>query len=223
MKVTALQARGRNRQRVDVYLDGKRAFSLTALEAAGLRLGQDISQEEIAGLRERDVRQEAHETALRYLGYRPRSAEEVRRHLEEHGFPSEVQRETLAHLRESGFLDDVAFVHFWVENREQFRPRGRRALRYELRQKGIDAELIEEALASVDEEASAYEAARPQAVRLVQQRLETQAFSHKLGQFLIRRGYGYEVVRRVVSRLWRELRDDHPTESEEEEAPDQSG
>jgi regulatory protein len=216
MKVTALRVRGQNRQRVDVYLDGERAFSLTASEARDLHLGQDLSPEEVARWYERETQEKAQEAALRYLGYRPRSTEEVRRYLEKRGFPMDVQETTLTRLREGGFLDDRTFARFWVEEREQFRPRGRHALRYELRQKGVDAELVEEALASVDEEAGAYEAARPQAVRFIRQGLGAQGFFRKLGQFLLRRGYGYEVAHRVVSRLWHELREDHPTEGKEE-------
>ena len=212
MKVTALRVQRRNRRRVDVYLDGERAFSLTTLLAAGLHVDQDLSTEEVASLQARDAREDAHEAALRYLGYRPRSEAEVRRYLEQRGLPPEVQEETLSRLRQSGLVSDDKFVRFWVENRERFRPRSRRALRYELRLKGIAPDLIEGALASVDEEDGAYTVVRKKAERFAQEGLDARAFRQKLGQFLARRGYGYDVIRQVVSRLWQEFQEDPPVE-----------
>lgn len=212
MKVTALRTQRRNRQRVDVYLDGERAFSMTALLAAALHVDQDLSTEEVASLQARDAQEDAHEAALRYLGYRPRSETEVRRYLEQRGYPPEVQEETLSRLRQSGLVSDDDFTRFWVENRERFRPRSRRALRYELRLKGIAPDLIEGALASVDEEDGAYAVAQKRAERFVREGLDAQTFRQKLGQFLTRRGYEYAIIRQVVSRLWQESQEDPPVE-----------
>lgn len=212
MKVTDLKVQRSNRRRVDIYLDGECAFSLTLLLAAGLHLSQDLSVEEVASLQASDAQEEAHEAALRYLGYRPRSEAEVRRFLERKGFPPQVQEETLARLRQSSLVSDGEFTRFWVENREQFRPRSRRALRYELRQKGIAPGLIEETLASVDEADGALAVGRKKAERLAQEGLDARTFRQKLGQFLARRGYEYDLIRQVTSQLWHELREDPPAE-----------
>ena len=212
MKVTSLRTQRRNRRRVDVYLDGERAFSLTALLAAALHVDQDLTTEEVASLQACDAQEDAHEAALRYLGYRPRSETEVRRYLEQRGFPLEVQEATLSRLRQSDLVSDDDFTRFWVENRERFRPRSRRALRYELRLKGIAPDLIEGALASVDEEDGAYAVAQKRAERFAREGLDGQTFRQKLGQFLTRRGYGYAVIRQAVSRLWQESQEDPPVE-----------
>jgi regulatory protein len=99
-------------------------------------------------------------------------------------------------------LNDEEFARYWVENRERFRPRGRFALRYELRQKGIPDTAIEMALQTVDEADSAYRAAHDRAHRLGQ--LDRQAFRQRLVGFLRRRGFGYDVVKDAIDRLWRE-------------------
>ncbi len=212
--ITALRLHRRNRQRVEVYLDGQRAFTLTLVEAAHLRRGQSRSDEEIAALQARDAQERAHEDALRYLSYRARSAAEIGRYLAGRQFPPEVVEAELQRLREIGLVDDVAFARAWVEDREQFRPRSPRALRQELRQKGLDEETIAQAITGIDPETSAYEAARARAARLGS--LDYRQFRHRLGAFLARRGFDYEVIRTVVDRLWREERKTSSPQEEDE-------
>jgi regulatory protein len=95
----------------------------------------------------------------------------------------------------------------WVRSRQATSPRGARALRQELWQKGIERPAVEAALANLDEAEQAMEAARPRALRLTG--LEAVEFRKKLGDFLLRRGFGYEVVRDTVSQLWREQTGEH--------------
>ena len=73
--------------------------------------------------------------------------------------------EAIARLAESGLVDDAAFAQYWVENREEFRPRAGRALRFELRRKGLADSDINAAIGAVDENESAYRAGLEQEVR----------------------------------------------------------
>jgi regulatory protein len=85
--------------------------------------------------------------AARYLEVRSRSVEEMRRHLSEAGYRSELVEPAIARLTELGMLDDLAFARAWVESRDRARPRGEQALRRELVLKGLGRELIAEVLA----------------------------------------------------------------------------
>ena len=82
-KITRLQAGSRQRQRVNVYLDGEYSFSLTAEVALreGLHVGQELSSDHIAALSQADDLQKCLDAAARYLGYRPRSESELRQRL----------------------------------------------------------------------------------------------------------------------------------------------
>jgi regulatory protein len=209
--ITGLQFQKHAADRVNVFLDGRFAFGLPALEAARLRVGQFLSDDEIAQLEEQDTQQKAYDRAVRFLSYRPRSVAEVRRYLArpEHGYSAEVVEATLARLAEQGYLNDEEFARFWVDNRQRFRPKGSQALRQELRQRGLDGESIEGALAGLDLEESAYEAARPRALRLAALvQSDPQTFRRKLADFLLRRGFGYEVTEGIVKRLLREIASD---------------
>ena len=207
--VTALKVQKRNPQRVNVYLDGEFAFGLARITAAWLHIGQELSAEKIAQMQAEDAREVGYQQALRLLSYRPRASAEVRRNLEKHAMPAEVIEDVLARLQRAGLLDDSRFAQAWVENRSEFRPRGRRALAVEMRQRGLDDESIQQALAEVDEEALADQAASKQSRRLAG--LDETAFKHKLSGFLARRGFGYAVIRDTVDRHWNKIRNDEGT------------
>ncbi|MGQ9628431.1 MAG: regulatory protein RecX [Anaerolineae bacterium] len=202
-EITALKIQKGNKRRVNIYLDGEYAFSLSLLEAVHLKRGQRLSDEEVAALRERDAFQKAYDRALKYLSYRPRSRAEIERYLQEKHIPPPLLEEVLARLEGAGLVDDLAFTRFWVENRKDFNPRGLSFLRYELRRKGISEDVISQALEEVDEEQSAYALARKRALRMT--KLDQEKFYRKLGDFLTRRGFPYETVSAVVQKVWQEI------------------
>jgi regulatory protein len=204
-KITALKYQKKNRDRVSVYLDGQFAFGLPAIVAASLKPGQSLSEAEIEDLRQQGVVEGAYDRALNYLSYRPRSRAEIVTYLEGRDVPGGQIEEIVERLERAGLLDDDAFARYWVENRERFRPRGLHALRYELRRKGINDEVIERALASIDVSSSAYRAAEAKARQL--QHLDPATFRRKLLDYLARRGFEYEVAKDATERHWIELKE----------------
>jgi regulatory protein len=201
--VTRLTAQKKNRDRVSVYLDDRFAFGLPAIVAAGLRPGQHLSDPEIESLKEQGNVEKEYNQALNYLSYRPRSRAEVSTYLRKRKVP-EIQTEIiLDRLENAGLVDDAEFARYWVDNRERFRPRGLRGLRYELQSKGIDNEVIDEALASVDPSESAYRAADKKARQF--RTLEESVFERKLVEYLARRGFAYNIAQEVARRHWQAL------------------
>jgi len=87
------------------------------------------------------------EAAARFLEARSRSVAEVRRRLTSAGYRVALVDDAIARLGDLGILDDEAFARAWVESRDRARPRGERALRDELRLKGIDRPLVDLVLA----------------------------------------------------------------------------
>ena len=204
--ITGLRYQKKNKERVNVYLDGKYAFAVTELVAAELRRGQQLSPAEIEALQDDDLRNKAYNLAVRFLGYRPRSRHEVEQHLRRKEYEPDVVAHAIGKLEERNYLDDRAFAQFWVENRSQFRQRGTRALRYELRQKGVEDAIIDELTGEVDEEALAWAAVQPKLAGW--QRLERRAFEQKLIGFLNRRGFNFGTARSVSDRAWDTLHGD---------------
>jgi regulatory protein len=206
--ITALEVQKRNTERVSVYLDGEFAFGLPLMEAAKLRKGQELSDEDVQTLREIDAVARACDRAIRLLARRPYSTAEIRRNLQSHGVAPPVIETALDKLSRLGYVDDQAFAQYWIENRERFKPRGPRALRYELRQKGVPDAIIEGALAEIETHDSAYRAAQGYMRRL--HGLDQYTFQHKLGAFLARRGFEYDIVRDVIDQMISELEEEQP-------------
>lgn len=142
------------------------------------------------------------DAAYRYLSYRPRSEFETRVWLGRKGYGGRAIESTLSTLKAKGLLDDLAFARFWRESRESSSPRSRAALRSELRRKGVDPDVVAEALDGVDEEAAAYRAAQKKAARLAT--VDHDDFRTRLSAVLKRRGFSYEVTEHTVNRLWQE-------------------
>jgi len=204
--ISGLRFQKRTAERVNVYLDDQYAFAVPAVTAARLHIGRFLTDAEIAELRGEDAISKAYERAIRLLSFRPRSTTEVRRYLIEAEVDEEAVEATLTRLTEQGYLNDDEFARFWVENRQRFRPKGEQALRQELRRAGVDKETIDESLAGLDSSAAAYAAGKPRAERLSLLAASDQtAFRRKLSDFLLRRGFGYDVVQETVRRLLQEI------------------
>lgn len=200
--VTALKLQARNVDRVNVFLDEEYAFSLAKIIAAQLKIGQQLTEEDIAELNKQDAEEEAYQRGLRIIARRPHAERELRLKLNRKNLDDDVLEVVVQRMKEHGWIDDHAFAEAWVENRRVFRPRGARALRSELRGKGVTSEAIEAVLEGYDEDAAAYDAGVKAARRW--QQAEREEFFKRVGAYLARRGFSYATFSPVVERLWRE-------------------
>lgn len=196
--VKLVSAGGRN-GRLQVILDDGSLLELAGIVAISLASGQELSVQDQDALRQRDRVEDAYERVLNYLSFRPRSEAEIRRYLVDKEVDQQVGEEVIARLLRAGLLDDQAFAKYWVENREAFHPRGKWALRSELRRVGIATEAIDNAISTVDDEAGALRAAQRKAYQM--RSCDDQEFRRRLLSFLQRRGYSYDVADRVVRYL----------------------
>ncbi len=203
--ISALEIQEHNKERVNVFLDGTFAFGLAVIDAAHLRKGQYLTDSEITALRARDAVEQAYDRAIRFLGQRPRSTGEIRQHLSQKKIDAAVIADVIDRLESQGYVDDLSFARYWVANRQQFRPRGTRALRFELREKGVPMAVIDEVLSGFDSGDAAYQAALDKARRF--RGLDRRAFREKLGAFLTRRGFDYATARDAIDRLIHEFED----------------
>jgi len=219
-KITALRAQAKDSQRVNVFVEGEFALgvSLTTITKAGLHVGKQLSAEEFAKLEQIESGDKAYLAALRFLEARPRSIAEVRTRLGRKDFAPEAIDAAIARLAELELLDDAAFARYWVENRQAYRPRGAGALRDELRRKGIDADVTAEVLDNTltgDEAAYASGLARA-VLHKYAGSPDRNAFSRRMGSYLQRRGYTFEVIRPIVDQLWAEVSEAAEVEAEAE-------
>jgi regulatory protein len=215
-RITALRPTKRDPDRIAVDLDGSFAFALPATLVADERIdvGDTLDGDRVNSLLAADQASRATEAALVFLSYRPRSEKEVRDRLRRGGFEQDAIEHAITRLHEWRYLDDADFARRWVENRTAHRPRGRRLLQQELRHKGIDGEIARDAIddADLDETAAAETLARRRLPAYAGD--EPAAIRRRLGAYLARRGYGYDVIRVALDRALGEIEelDDVSTE-----------
>lgn len=209
-EITRIVHQQKNPERVSLFIDGKFALGLPATEIVrrGLKTGQRLTEDDMAILAAVDEGARATDAAIQFIAHRPRSEREVRDRLRKRGYSSEAIEIAVEKVRGWNYLDDKSFAEFWVENRVRHRPRGARMLASELRQKGVDREVIDNVLeeTELNEDAAALDLARKRLPRLSS--LEPQTRERRLSQYLARRGYDWGTVRTAVRAVLGESEDD---------------
>ena len=146
--------------------------------------------------------QTARTAALHLLASRPRTTSEMTERLANKFGQDEAERAVEGLLAE-GLLNDLEFARQWRDSRERNRPRSRGMLAWELRQRGVEDGVVDEALAGFDSAGSAYRAAWKFASR--QTGADAATFHRRVGGFLQRRGFGPEEIRSTIQLLREEL------------------
>jgi regulatory protein len=200
--VTRLTPLSRKPGHYTVELDGRGGLTITeeALVRFAIQVGDRLDEVKVAELTAADELGRATEAALVFLAHRPRAEREVRDRLRRGSFTPSTVEAVIGRLHEWRYLDDADFARRWVENRTTHRPRGRRLLQQELRQKGIDAETVREVIAEadLDEVAAAEELARRRLGGSAGE--DPAAARRRVSAYLARRGYGYDVIRIALER-----------------------
>jgi regulatory protein len=212
-KITALRAQSHNTQRVNVFIDDMFAIgvSLNTVVREGLFVGKEVDNQAWDRLESAESADKALQAALRFLETRPRSITEVRERLRRKAFAETSIEAAISRLTDLGLLDDDAFAQFWVENRLTCRPRGARALRDELRRKGVASSIVESTLANnelmVDESERALTLARA-ALRKYRNASDRTSFQRRMGGYLQRRGFDFNTITPILDLLWRDLQNE---------------
>lgn len=156
------------------------------------------------------VRNKALNNAYMLLRIRPRSEQEVRDRLKSKGYGPDLTDEIVGVLKKTGEIDDVKFAAFWVESRMHQNPAGDVVLKHELKHKGVEAGVIDEALKhkadNYDEHAIALSMAEERFRRFG--KIDRPKALKRVYDFMLRRGFKYDTVRRIIGELTEKQHDD---------------
>ncbi len=153
-QITAIKPQEKRKNRFNVYLDDRFGFALgnELLVKKGLKVGQELSPQTVKELASQDRLNSARDGVYHFLSYRPRSEKEIRDYLNKKELKEEEKEKIIKGLREEKLVDDLEFARWFLEQRQNFRPKGSYILRQELRQKGIDQKIIDWVLPDKEKE-----------------------------------------------------------------------
>lgn len=196
-EITRIERQKNSSPRYNIHIDGTYRFSVheEVLVRFALFKGMKVVAEEIGRILAEEERNKVRQTALRYLGYRPRTTREVERHLAAKGYEPDLVRRAVSEMTDRGYLNDRRFAEAWVEERRGRKGYGALALKRELEQKGISPVIAEDVLSGLDDEGEqklARETAEKRYRRLAGEAWPT--VERRLGQYLLRRGFEPSLV-----------------------------
>ena len=190
----------RDGKRVNVYLDGKFGFGidLDNLVKFKIKIEKEFSQSEIDKIIYEAEFAKTYNKLLNFATLRPRSEKEVFDWSKRKKVPKSIYKKLFNRLNRLELLNDSKFASWWVEQRVQFKFKSKKELKYELRQKGIDKNVIDNALgkADVNEEELAKKLFEKNKYKW--QKYELQQQKEKAFAFLARKGFPYDIIKNVV-------------------------
>ena len=200
--ITSIKSQ-KKKDRVNIYLDDKFGFGLDLenLVKLGLKVDQELTDEEIADIVKKAEFQKTLDKLLRFATLRPRSEKEIKDWLKRKKVHISLFDKLLKRLRQLSLLDDEKFAKWWVEQRQSFRPKPKRILNIELRIKGITKETIEKVLeeTKIDEEKMARELLEKKAYKW--HALPRRRAGQKISQYLAGKGFGWDTINSAVDAL----------------------
>lgn len=208
MKVTSISAQKRNKNRVNVSVDGKYRFSLDVFQLVelGVKIGCEYNEAELVSLEQDSQFSKVYGRALEYCLMRQHSSKEVRDYLyrktrqvrdksgELHpGVSTEITKRVYDRLVEKKYIDDIKFTHYWVENRSVSKGVSMRKLTSELRSKGIASAIIEQELIKTDRNDS------EEIKKIISKKRSHYPDDQKLITYLARLGFNYDEIKNSIA------------------------
>lgn len=196
-KITDLKQGVKNPNRVNVFVDGKFAFSLDVTQAVDfkIKVGKLLGPEELLEYQKASEFGKLYQRALEWVLVRPRSEKEAYDYLYKKVYEKKLDKNyinnILEKLKDRKYLDDFKFAEWYVENRFVKKGVSVRRLKMELMKKGIEKSIIEEIL-------SASERNDKDEILKIIAKKRAKYTDEKLIQYLCRQGFSFELVSELV-------------------------
>lgn len=200
--ITDIKLQEKRKDRFSIFLDDEFAFGIhqDVLLNSGIAKGDVISQEKIDAILEMELARSAREKAMRLLSHRARSKKELHDRLKQAGFDDQLAEATIADMERLRLVNDAEFALMFARNRMITKPVGEFLLRRELQQKGIREVDINRAVEEAYRENSEYNVAKELARKnkKKQIRLDEDKAKKRVSDFLMRRGFHWDLVKEVI-------------------------
>lgn len=202
MRITDIESQ-KNRDRVNIYIDHKFAFGLTyeISYKYGLEIDKEVDLDFIENVLKAEEQIKTNNSALNLIAYRQRSVKEIYQSLKKKGYEEIYILKTIEYCKAQNYLNDEHFAQSFIKDKQNLNKLGSKRIRYELINKGISNEIIEKTLQIEPEDE--YDIALEMAEKKVNSYSgqDRNSIYRKLGGFLQRKGYPYDIVTRVLNQV----------------------
>ncbi|ALC80395.1 MULTISPECIES: recombination regulator RecX [Bacillus] len=202
--ITKISAQEKNKDRVNVFLDNKYAFSveLDVVAQFNLRKGKELDDLQIEEIRFADDVKKGFHKAIGYLSFRMRSEKEVRDFLAKKEVSFSASTEIIYRLKELNYLNDASFAEAYVSTHRKTNRKGPAVLKRELKEKGVSEEAITDALQTFSFEDQMEEAkVLTQKFLKKGKKVSTKETSQLIQQQLARKGFPFDVINAVLDEI----------------------
>lgn len=195
LRITDIRQGVKNPNRVNVFVNGKYAFSLDIAQVVDLKIkvGLEISEEKLEDYKKASEFGKLYQRALEWVLMRPRSEKEVYDYLYKKVYEKKIDKKNISvivcRLRDKNYIDDEKFAKYYVENRFAKKGISRKRLKMELMKKGVETEIIERVLDGRNDEEEILKI-------IVKKRAKYD--DEKLISYLCRQGFPYQLAQNLV-------------------------
>lgn len=208
MKITNLTSQQKNKNRINVLVDGKYRFSLDIFQVGelGIKVGREYSEEELVALETESQFGKVYTRTLEYSLSRPHSAKEIRDYLYKKtrdtrtktggvkkGVSPVITVRVFDRLVERGYVNDEKFARFWVENRNVKKGASKRKMTAELQLKGVESAIIQTVLAESERTDS------DELLKIIAKKRNRYPDEQKFMAYLARQGFSYDDIRTALA------------------------
>lgn len=202
--ITSIKAQKRNSNRVNLYIDDEYAFScsLEIIYKNNLKKGQAVNKEMLSKIVFEDNYLKCKSYAFKSLERNSKTEKQMYNKLLDKGYDDEVIEKVILLLKDYNLINDDRYVEMYIK--EKINNQGRYKIKYSLINKGISQELIDEKLEYIDNEVEfnvALKLAEKRYNILSKSEKDSMKLYKKTGQYLIRRGYSYDLVKEVLGKV----------------------
>jgi regulatory protein len=207
MKITSISLQQRDKNRVNVSVDGKYRFSLdyTQVSDLGVKVGNEYTEAELADLENESQFGKLYMRALEYSLMRPHSTYELNQYLYrktrdtltktgsiKKGVSKALTERVFDRITEKGYVNDESFARYWIENRQLRKGISKRKLQAELAGKGVDRRIVDALLSETDRTDD------DEILKIIEKKASRYNDDQKLTAYLARQGFGYDDIKQAL-------------------------
>jgi regulatory protein len=207
VKITSISVQQRDKNRVNVSVDGKYRFSLdfSQLIELGVKVGSEFTEAELSDLENESQFGKLYMRALEYSLMRPHSMYELRQYLYrktrdtrtktgsiKKGVSVALTERVFDRIIAKGYVNDEAFSRYWIENRQLRKGISQRKLQAELASKGVDRSIVESLLSETDR------SDENEIIKIIEKKAKRYDDEQKLTAYLARQGFGYDDIKQAI-------------------------